>query len=445
MQPSPPLRLSQPVRLGLLAIALPFSFLTFQFFPGMPLVYESWFVFMALALLLVYAPHRCRKWGQVSNFEIYVLLLAILIPIWSAIAAREEFGQPLLYGLLAQRGMILVAAVPLFTRMSLDRNWIRIRDFEIVLVGLAWGTLLLYLGMALLLEPSSYFEAYGLGFVSGPSQGAQFKFDVVFIVFGFYYYGFRGLRRRAWRDYLRAAIFLLFILTIIRGRSLLLALLGVYLFLTIVWTPNKAKLIALVPKIVLSLGFLWMFLIILAPEFTHLIVSKFSDAFTVLFTGEMTDDASANARIQETLVATPYILKNWAFGSGVVSAQWNGGFEIAVGAYFHPPDIGVLGILFLYGIAGVIFYFIQFIFAFLFGRQVVSTSTYSLDLVCAIKGLIFFTGIRSLATAHIIYFPAPVFFGIAVLWAVNDHASAAFSRLASQHCPSSSVKLPAGH
>lgn len=421
MQPSPPLRLSQPVRFGLLAIALPFSFLTFQYFPGLPLVYESWFIFMALALLLVYLPHRYRQWRQVSNFEIYVILLAISIPVWSALAALEEFGQPLLYGLLAQRGMILVAAVPLFTQMSLDRNWIRIKDIEIVLVGLAWGTLLLYLTMILLLEPSSYFEAYGLGFVSGSGPGAQFKFDVIFIVFGFYYYGFRGLRRRMWQDYLWTAVFFLFILTVIRGRSLLLALLGVYLFLTIVWTPNKAKLIALVPKIILSLGFLWMLLTFIAPDFTQSLSTKFTDAFTVLFTGEMTDDASANSRIEQTLVATPYILKNWLFGNGLVSAQWSGGIATVIGAYFHPDDIGIVGMLFLYGFAGTTFFTGQFIFASIFAKQATKISHPGQTIfIRALIALITFLALRSLATAQFAFYPEPILFATALLSAAGN-------------------------
>lgn len=421
MQPSPPSpRLARSFRLGVLALVLPLSFRTFQFFPGMPLLQEAWFVMMALALPLVYLPWRLRCGGRLAKFESYVLLLMAVMPIWSALAAQREFGQPLIYGLLAQRGLVLVAAVPLLTRMGLERGWIRFKDLEDTLVLLAWGTLGLYLFMALLLDPSAYFAAYGLGFVSGPGSNAQFKFDVVFIVFGFYYYGFRGLRARTSTDHLRAAFFLLFLLLVIHGRSLLLFLLGVYLFLAVIWTPRKARLIALLPKIALSFGILWLALAIVAPEFTHALVTKFADAFTVVFTGEMTDDASANARIQQTLVATPYILKNWLFGSGLVSAQWSGGFETVIGDYFHPPDIGILGILFLYGAAGALFYSVQFIFGAAFARRATTASGAQANLVRALKGVILFTGLRSLATAQFVYYPEAILFATALLWALND-------------------------
>lgn len=420
---SPRPRLSQLTRLWVLVGALPLSFLTFQFFPGMPLIQESWFVIMALTMPLVYLPWRLRNGIRLSSFEGYVILLASLIPIWSALAAQHEFGQPLLYGILAQRGMVMVVAVPLLTRMCLDRGWIQFKDLRDALVILAWATLALNLAMTLFLEPSSYFETYGLGFVSGPGKEAQFKFDVIFIAFGFYYYSFRGIRLSKWKDHLNAAFFLLFILLVIRGRSLLLALLGVYLILTIVWTQNKRHLVRQLLRIAISFGFIWILLALIAPEFARLLTTKFNDAFTVLLTGEMTDDPSANSRIQQTLVAIPYILRNWAFGSGMISAKWNGGFETAVGNYFHPPDIGVLGILFLYGIVGLTLYSGQFVFAMYFARQTKQVSKPNSDLIRAIVGLILFTGLRSLATAHIIYFPAPVLFGTALLWALKNHIS----------------------
>lgn len=417
---SPSPGLSRPFRLGVLALVLPLSFRTFQFFPGMPLLQEAWFVLMALALPMVYLPWRLRTGRRLAWFESYVLLLMTVIPIWSAVAAHHEFSQPLLYGLLAQRGMVLVAAVPLMTRMALDRGWLQFKDLKDALVLLAWGTMGIYLIMSLLLDPSAYFAAYGLGFVSGPGKNAQFKFDVVFIIFGFYYYAFRGLRTHARTDHLLSASFLLFLILVINGRSLLLFLIGVYLFCAIIWTPRKAKLISLLPKIAISFAILWLSLSLLVPEFTHSLVSKFSDAFTVVFTGEMTDDASANSRIQQTLVATPYIFKNWLFGNGIISAQWSGGFEIVIGDYFHPPDIGIIGILFLYGVVGTLLYSVQFIFGAVFGRRITTASGAQTNLVRALKGMIIFTGLRSLATAQFVYFPEVTLFAIALLWTLNE-------------------------
>ncbi|WP_257313843.1 hypothetical protein [Geothrix fuzhouensis] len=406
---------NQTVRLTILCVSFALSFRSFQFFPGMGLVQEAWFVLAALALATVYLRWKLPQGLHPSRFEAYVFTIMVIMPFWSAYVAQQEFGQPLIYGLLAQRGMVLIAAVPLLTLQALATRTISLKDIERVLIILAWATLVLYLGMALFLEPGSYFNTYGIGFVTGPEKEAVFKFDVVFIVFGFYYYAFKGVRRNSLISYLQSGIFLLFLLLIINGRSLLLSLIAAFLWFAVLWAPNKARLLAFLPKVALAISLIWIGLYLLNHDLYIALVDKFSNAFTVLFTGELTDDPSANARIHETVLAYPYMIKHWTMGNGMVSTQWNGGFETAMSGYFHPSDIGILGVIFLYGILGVILYLGEFWFAISSCKRTNPTATQYRTLHDSTKGLILFYGIRSLATAHFVHYAEVILFFVGLL------------------------------
>ena len=117
------------------------------------------------------------------------------IPIPSAVAAQREFGQPLVYGILAQRGVALIAVSTLLTYQALATNVITLGDIERSLLVLAWITLTLYFAMHLFFDPSSYYYEYGAGFVTSPVSGdATFAFDAGFIIYALYYYGFKALR-----------------------------------------------------------------------------------------------------------------------------------------------------------------------------------------------------------------------------------------------------------
>lgn len=407
-------RIPRRTRLTILVVVLALSFQTFHYFPGMSLVQDAWYVLMSIALIGIYLPWRRRQQGSPRSLEAYVLVVLALVPLWSAYAAQREFGQPLLYGLLAQRGFVLVAGIPLLTHQALATRSITRRDLEHAMVFLAWSTMFLYLAMFLFLDAGSYFSAYGLGFVTNDGKEAKFKFNVVFIVFGFFYYAFKGLRHQSRPDYLRCASFFFFLLLITHGRSLLLSLILSFLTLVILWTPNKTRLLSYLPKVALTAGFFWIGLFFFNHDLYVNLVDKFTSAFTVVFTGELTDDPSANARISETLLALPYIQNHWFSGNGVISNQWNGGFQNAMPGYFFPDDIGIIGVVYIYGIAGLFMFMTELKLALSFARGLPLLARQH-PLLDAAKGFILFYALRFPATGFFDAHEAALFF-IGLLW-----------------------------
>ena len=132
---------------------------------------------------------------------------------------------------------------------------------------------------------------------------------------------------------------------------------------------QKMLVIVLVPTLAALLLATALLFVFDTGNMIHM-AGKFTDAFTVVLTGEPSDDASANARLVETASALPYIEKNWLLGNGDISRQWHGGYEGVLGAFFYPSDVGIIGTIYLYGLLGLLLFAIQFVFAIRFSNRI---------------------------------------------------------------------------
>ena len=396
----------------LLAVFFLLTFRTFQFFPGMAIVKEAWLVCAFLFLIIPYLYWKASSGWVVSAFELYIMGMIVFIPLLSGINAWREFEQPIIYGVLAQRNIILGAGA-LAMIYALRKHLINLPDVEKSLLLLAWGTLLIYPLIDAIFDPAQFADA-SIGFVGGGNIGdASFKFDATFIIFGFFYFAFLGLRNRSRRFWLLSLPFIAYLVLVGSGRSLLVSLLGSFAFFAYRWSSLR-RLAVFAPKL-FAVGVLFTLLLYAtnADLVTHR-VSKFGDAFTVATTGQFTEDASANARIVETLIATPYIRKHWLLGNGDISNQWHGGYEAALGGYFYPSDIGIIGIMFLYGSLGVLLYATQFVFAIRFSRRIPKEFG-SLPLLDATKGFLLYLAIHSLVTGKLAHYSEVSFLFIALM------------------------------
>ena len=109
-------------RVWMLAVFFPLTFGTFRYFPGVGALYEFWFIVCAAYLLGGFALWNRRESRKVTVGEWYIIALAGLVPVISAIAAWSAFGQPLIYGILAQRKLAVLAAVPVLRTIPAKGN-----------------------------------------------------------------------------------------------------------------------------------------------------------------------------------------------------------------------------------------------------------------------------------------------------------------------------------
>ena len=387
------------VRTLFLMLFFVFSFRTFQYFPGGLVIKDMWIVIVFLFLSSTYFMDKLRHGFRVTFLELYIILLILLVPLIAAITANQVFGQPLLYGILAQRNLILAGAVMLLLHF-IRRGFFSLRDAERALVWLAWTCLVLFTLVSLTMDPHDFTE-FGPGLVGGHAAEARFKFNTVFIVFGFFYYIFLGFWKKKAMPSFIALLFLLYIVFGEGGRSLLLAIGASYLYFIWRWS-SLTKLLIWVPNFFVITLILISILFVVEQDYISHLGNKFMDAFSVVITGEKTSDASANSRIVESLTAWPYIKENWLMGNGDLSNKWQGGYDARFG-YFHPTDIGILGVLFLYGLLGLLLFSVQFIFAFRYAKRLPRYGGEHFAFISAIKGFLVYYAIHSLVTGLFVH------------------------------------------
>lgn len=345
--------------LGLILLILGFRLLS-----GTPLPLVKELEAFAIVLMLGYVFVRFILYRiyiakpNYTLFELYLLILQI-VPLYSAWRAHSVFGQPFIYGVLTQR-YVWVSCVALILLDLMKRGIVTIKHIERALLLLAWGSLLVYGILQIVVDPSKFAEEYP-SFAAAAGNGEYtFKFETTALTFGFIYYLLGGILLRSMRHYWLALPFLLFLFVVIDKRSLYVAM-G-FVIIWVVWLyTSKARFIKFAFKSGLVIGMTLAILLVLEPEIIYAFVSRFSDALFVMATGEKGEDASSNARIIEVLMAMPYIESHPFLGSGDLSDQWENGFEGAMG-YFFPSDIGLVGGVFVYGVVGVLVLYVQFFF-----------------------------------------------------------------------------------
>jgi hypothetical protein len=407
-----------------LAIALPMTLRTFQYFPGMTYVQEGWFALCFLAVLLFYPFLKLWFGMRFSSFEIYLILLIVADVLLAAWQAHDVFGQPLIYGILAQRSVSLIAML-LVLFNALRCGLLEVTDIEAVLLFLAWGTFLLYSAMLLLLNPAD-FLSYGIGFVNPPinGEGASFKFQGYFITFAILYYVVKGMQTRRSKNYLAAAVLFLGTLGPTgRGYMLCVAMtLLTYLYRLKGFHKATISLAKFACAAIVLLGILYAAF----PAALSARAAGFADVFAVLTGGTAGTDqtstiqsVSANQRIFETLAALPYIQEHPLLGNGVISNQWGGGKD-RLGEFFFAADIGVIGIAFSYGIIGLFLYLFQYRFAWNAARKL--PPSFHTPLLDATKAFVLFTALYSLETGLCVWNAEITVFFIILLGGIATQA-----------------------
>ncbi|MGB9032522.1 MAG: hypothetical protein WCC27_20530 [Acidobacteriaceae bacterium] len=411
------------IKRGLLSIALLMTFRIFQFFPGMQYVQEAWFGFCWLIFLLAYFPWKLSTGLRFSTFEVYVLILmfaGIVLPSWGA---WREFRQPVAYGMLAERSVGLLGMWLLMLN-ALRRRLIALRDIEVALLVLTWGTFALFCLMRLALSPAR-FASYGPGFIADSGDGIViFKLPPYFILYGVIYYALRGFRTRRMRYQVAAAILFLFgamglterWLTVSMGLTLL-----IFLFR---WRRVGEFVTSLAVFACLALLGLAATMVV-HPQFLTNSAARFTEAFLVVSTGTAGTDNSANARMFESVLVFPYIQKHPLLGNGVLSNQWQGGGQQMLGAYFYGTDIGLVGIAFSYGLFGILLFSWQYRFA-LRSASALPPHIHN-SLRDATLGFLLFTALNSLTTGLFVWYAEITLFFVALLVAMKAEAQSLLS------------------
>lgn len=356
-RPAPPSTSAPPWQLTLLMGFLMLSLAVLRYLPGMQFTVEFWSVMMALALPVLLLRRLGRDSLPLTPTEWLILALLATIPPLGAWRAAQVFGQPPLLGLITQRGMfMMVAAFVVYE--ALCRGRFTMAALDRAFRALAWTNLLLCSPILIFLDPNDFSDMPNF-VTDGGGFDNKFILPWTFIVFGFFLYATEGLLTRRLTPTLLSLPFFAYFAVGVGNRTFIALAVFTYVVCLLRWVPWSE----LAPKLTKAVGVAVVMLLVVqlvAPERLAELAAKYGDAVAVVIGGQEGDDPSANARLYQALVALPYVEENLLFGTGVISNQWGDGYKELFG-YFHPSDIGLLGAVFVFGVAGTALFLVQWL------------------------------------------------------------------------------------
>lgn len=380
-----------------LALVFIFALKFFQSTPFEALFFklQAGFLGVILLFLIGYVVSAVMKGKAFNRVVLYYLLLIAIIPLYGAYRAGAEFGQPFIYGFLSERGWLLFG-VGIWLYYVLVAKKMTSDTMESAFVFMAWASLFIFSLFVLTFDPSQLqgSEDSSKFILNSEIRGMRFNFQTYFITFGAIYYLVRYSVRKNPIDLIFLLLFLGYIVFAVQGRTYMMTIAATFL---LYWwlSYSLSRFTLTMVKLLLFILAALMVIQAVMPDYIERMGDLFAQMFTVL-TGEESQDASANARIFQSLIVFEYFdahpLSIW-LGTGSVSNQWHDGYDSIFG-YFYPSDIGLLGGLFVYGVVGFVF---LFLFPMIISIKTFRKVTCKQDIfMVAIKYLLIYSLIRSI-------------------------------------------------
>jgi hypothetical protein len=385
-------------------------FSTFRYLPGYEWTLE---VAVLLSALIVILLILSVKYIVFKRFNLYLLAISVVLPCYTAIVAKSFYGQPILFGLLAQRAAVL-SLLPMSVGWLITKRHVSSNELRLSLITLAWVNLILCSLIKIYLDPNQ-FDNLGAFVSDGGNQFNEFLLPLGFILFGSFYYFSLWVRSNRRIYFFSAFAFIGYIVAANSGRMLIIGLFGALLLVGRLSGPRSGAWISAIGRLILVLS-VGGFILLLTSEKIEQMASKFNDAFLALNREEQINDFSANSRVSQFEIIENIILDRFFVGTGWVSNKWNDGFKSIYG-YFHPSDLGLIGVVFIYGIVGCLVYCYQY---FLGWRCFVKLNKNQFQaghesITIAFGGYLFYLLITSVTTGAIAFYPEQSLLCIAVI------------------------------
>jgi hypothetical protein len=322
----------------------------------------------SLGFLFILLTHYLFEWyksislRKVKNITL-IMLPFLIMPLVSAIQASRVFGQPLVFGLIAQRQLTMVLCAH-FIAIALGDGWIRRERFEKYFIGSLHIMLFIFLIFYMFVNPARFIDT---DFVTlSPNKGFRYEFPDS-CIYGLFLYGIFKIwiaKEKQWISSVLLSSF--YILAYLLDRTQLIAIVGTiltYVFLNFSFPRIiRSSIIAGISGVVI-----FGVLSLAAPSFVEKNIKLYVTAVETL-TGEKVSEASTNIRFMESKIALDGFIKHPILGVGFLSTKWKDGFR-SLNKHFYPVDVGLLGNLFVYGIIGTIVFYIPFYLTWKYSRK----------------------------------------------------------------------------
>ncbi len=323
----------------------------------------------SLGFLFILLVHYGFEWyksvriKKVRNITL-IMLPFLIMPIISAIQASRVFGQPIIFGLIAQRQLTMVLCAH-FVAIALSDRWLTKEKFEKYFIGSLHIMLFVFLVFYMFVDPARFIDT---DFVTlSLNKGYRYEFPDS-CIYGLFLYGLFKIwitKEKGWL--LSVLLSSFYILVYLMDRTQLIAIAGtiaVYVFLNFSFPRIIRTAILAGVGGVIAFGALGL----LAPDFLTKNINLYVTAVETL-TGEKVAESSTNVRFMESKIALDGFIKHPIMGVGFLSTKWNDGFR-SLNKHFYPVDVGILGNLFVYGIIGTLVFYIPFFITWKYSRKI---------------------------------------------------------------------------
>jgi hypothetical protein len=354
-------------------------------------------IFLLVGMLLSIRVGHIRK---VSIIAFVFVSYSIVVP---AISSNIYYDQPILYSVLANRVYIFSFGIFLTIFNFIDFNKINLKfifEFLCVFYLALWYFLTAYL------EPANYIETNLVDFRNVTSE-YRFRFDSIPIalasIYSFYnILTFNGFKKNSYSKlyYIGILLFSLFYIVFIHQSRTILLVLLLSLFVVYITSSSVYKTKKMVSIcILLWLVFIIYYLSNIVPIFGKVnYIDNFLQAVMVLVDPSSVDDYSALSRLVQYELISDDIANNTFFGTGILSNQFNGGYEYYYGWYF-PTDLGLIGYIHTNGVIGFILWCV---FVFSSYYRIIIKNRFS-KMNCLFNGVVFFVVFVSIINAKFMY------------------------------------------
>lgn len=323
----------------------------------------------SISFLFILLTHYFFEWYKAISLKkvknITLLMLPFLImPFVSAFQANKVFGQPIIFGLLAQRQLTMVLSAH-FIASALSDGWIRIEKFEKYFIRSLQIMLFIFLIFYMFVNPARFLDT---DFVTlSPNKGYRYEFPDS-CMYGLFLYSLFKIwvsREKGWA--FSAILSSFYILVYLMDRTQLIAITGT-IFVYILLNFSFPRIIR--TGILAGVGALLIFgsIGLLAPDFLNKNIGLYVTAVETI-TGHKVAESSTNIRFMESKIALDGFIKHPVLGVGFLSTKWNEGFR-SINKHFYPVDVGILGNLYVYGLIGTFIFYIPFIITWNFSRKI---------------------------------------------------------------------------
>ncbi len=299
---------------------------------------------------------------QINTFQLFLLILFLPI-IQVCFTTHYEFGQPILYGIAAMSDYLNLYGCLLIYDLVKNKK-IPIEVVENAYLGVAWLSLLFFYAMSLFTNPAMYRDTPLAAGNSMKGGAVYYGFNMSMMFFGSVYYFIKAFFKKNYLYFLYSSLFIIYIVFFRFDRTVMAFTFGSMGLFFLLYVPVRKQFIFLFQFILPGILLLLIGAVIF-PEIYDMYILMFKDIVATI-TGNEVEVGKESVRVYEMSVANKFLStdKTLLFGSGKISNSWvEGGFNYFYG-YFYPSDLGIFGMVFMFGIPVSLLIYSQFLLAF---------------------------------------------------------------------------------